>query len=263
MNSDLRPGRTGAIGRMPKAVITFMLGLLFLGSSASMLTGCDRGERVQLLLEATRKDASAEAMDQARNVVERRLGAAGASGVTVVRQGPNRLLATFGGAEDTGPIKALIGRSARLEFWLVDLGVPPEQIAGGEAPPGTRLLAFPSDAPDSRIAVRGRPIVNGTMIVDAQQAFDSAGQPAVNLRFDALGSRRFARATRENVGRPFAIALDDIVVSAPNINEPILGGEAMISGNFTVESAKELAIALRSGALPFDLVVVGERRLKR
>jgi preprotein translocase subunit SecD len=101
------------------------------------------------------------------------------------------------------------------------------------------------------------------MIVDAQPGLDPAGQSIVNLRFDEAGSRRFARTTRENVGRPFAIALDDVVVSAPNINEPILGGEAQIGGGFTVQSANELAIALRSGALPFDLVVVEERVLKR
>jgi preprotein translocase subunit SecD len=248
---------------MPKSVITFLLGLLFLGSSASLLTGCDRGDQVQLLLEAKRKDANDEAMDKARDVIERRLGALGASGVKVVRQGPNRLLATFGGARDTGPIKALIGRSAHLEFRLVDTTVTPGQLYGGRAPPGTRFLAFPGDAPNGRIAVRGRPIVTGSMILDAQPGFDAAGQPTVNLRFDEVGSRRFARATRENVGRPFAIALDDAVISAPNINEPILGGQAQISGSFTVESAKELAIVLRSGALPFDLAVIEERVLPR
>jgi preprotein translocase subunit SecD len=248
---------------MPKSVITFLLGLLFLGSSASLLTGCDRGDRVQLLLEAERKDAGDEAMDKARDVIERRLGALGASGATVVRQPPNRLLVTFRGAEDTGPIKALIGRSARLDFRLVDTSVAPGQLDAGRAPPGTRFLRFPSDAPNGRIAVRSRPIVDGSMIVDAQPGFDAAGQPIVNLRFDEVGRRRFARATSENVGRPLAIVLDDVVVSAPAINEPILGGEAQISGNFTAESAKELAIALRSGALPFDLVVVEERRLKR
>lgn len=244
---------------MTKSVLTFLLGLLFLGSS--LLTGCDRGDRVQLLLEATRKDASGEAMDKARDVVERRLGEAGASGATVVRQGPNRILATFRGARDIGPIKALIGRSARLEFRLVDLTVPLEQLRSGRAPPGTRILSFSDDGAAGRIAVRGRPIVTGSMIIDAQPGFDSAGQPIVNLRFDEAGSRRFARATSENVGRPIAIVLDDVVISAPAINEPILGGQAQINGGFTTESAKELALLLRSGALPFDLVVIEEREL--
>ncbi|HEU0099774.1 MAG TPA: hypothetical protein VFQ67_13500 [Allosphingosinicella sp.] len=248
---------------MPKLVATFRLGLLLLGGSASLLTGCDRGDRVQLLLEAKRKDASDEAMDKARAVVERRLEALGSSRATVVRQPGNRILVTLSAGEDTAPIKALIGRSARLDFRLVDPGVTAAQIAAGEAPPGTRFLRFPGGGADGRIAVRGRSIVNGSMIADAQQTFDSSGRPAVTLTFDALGSRRFARATRDNVGRPFAIALDDVVVSAPNINEPILGGQAVISGDFTVESASELAIALRSGALPLDLVVVAERRVER
>jgi preprotein translocase subunit SecD len=247
---------------MPKSVVTFLLGLLLLAGSAPLLTGCDRGDQVQLLLEAKRKEPSAEAMDKAREVIERRLGTAGMSGVTVVRHGPNRLLATFRGARDMGSIKVLIGRSARLEFRLVDLGVAPEELDAGQAPPGTRILPYASDGPGGRIAVRRRPVVDGSMIVDAQPGFDSDGQPTVNLRFDEAGSRRFAQATRENVGRPFAIVLDDLVLSAPNINEPILGGQAQINGGFTPESARDLAVLLRSGALPFDLVVVGERVVK-
>jgi preprotein translocase subunit SecD len=137
----------GSIGRkpaMPKSVTAFLLGLLFLGSSASLLTGCDRGDRVQLVLEAKRQGAGDEAMDKARDVVERRLGAVGASGVTVVRQGPNRLLATFAGARDTGPIKALIGRSARLEFRLVDLSVTREQMAAARLRPVPGSSPFPA-----------------------------------------------------------------------------------------------------------------------
>jgi preprotein translocase subunit SecD len=246
---------------MPRPVITFVLGLLYLGSSAWLLTGCDRGERAQFLLEAKRADASDAAMEKAREIVERRLGAAGSSGATVVRQHPNRLLVTLGRGEDAEQVKGLVGRSARLDFRLVDLSVTLDQLDSGRARPGTRILAFANDGTNGRIAVRGRPIVTGSMIVDAQPGFDGAGRPAVTLSFDAPGSRRFARATRENVGRPFAIVLDGVVISAPAIEEPILGGQAQISGNFTVESANQLAIALRSGALPVDLVVVEERVL--
>src|SRR5690606_16443645 len=97
-------------------------------------------------------------------------------------------------------------------------------------------------------------------LIDAQQAFEpQTGQPVVSIRFDAAGGRRFAKVTQENTGKPFAIILDDVVISAPNINEPILGGQAQISGNFTVASANDLAVQLRSGKLPVELKVVEER----
>lgn len=248
---------------MPKSVIPFMLGLLCLGSSAWLLTGCDRGDGAQLILEAKSADASDEAMARTRDIVERRIDALGSSGATVVRQPSNRLLVTLRRAEDAGQVKALVGRSGRLEFRLVDTSVTAGLLDSGEVPPGTRILAFPTDGPDGRIAVHRRTILTGSMIVDAQPTFEVSGKPSVTVRFDALGSRRFARATRENVGRPFAIVLDNVVISAPAINEPILGGQAQISGNFTVESANQLAIALRSGALPVDLVVIEERVLGR
>lgn len=247
---------------MPKSVIAFILALLSLGSFAALLAGCERGDRAQLLLEAKRADASDATMEKAREIVERRIEALGSSGATVVRRPPNRLLVTLRRAEDVEQVKALVGRSARLEFRLVDLSLAPSEIDSGKAPPGTRILDFAKDGPNpGRIAVRSRPIVTGRMIADAQPCFDPAGQPCVNVRFDDVGTRRFARATRENVGRPFAIVLDDEVISAPAVNEPILGGQAQISGGFTEESANQLAIALRSGALPVDLVVIEEREL--
>jgi preprotein translocase subunit SecD len=102
-------------------------------------------------------------------------------------------------------------------------------------------------------------MVSGDQLIDANQAFDQNNQPVVNIRFDGAGGRRFAKVTQENVNKPFAIILDDVVLSAPNINEPILGGQAQISGSFTVQSANDLAIQLRSGKLPVDLKVIEER----
>lgn len=248
---------------MATPVMTLMLGLLYLGGSSSLLTGCDRGDRVQLVLEAKAAGAGDQVMERTREVVERRIVALGSSGATVVRQHPNRLLVTLPHAGDAGQVRALVARSGRLEFRLVDLSATPEQIEAGASLPGTRILSFSNDRPNGRIAVRGRPIVTGSMIVDARPGFDGAGNPSVTVRFDAVGRRRFARATRENVGRPFAIIVDDEVISAPVINEPILGDEAQIGGGFTVESANQLAIALRSGALPVDLAVIEERVLPR
>jgi preprotein translocase subunit SecD len=101
--------------------------------------------------------------------------------------------------------------------------------------------------------------VSGDQLTDAKQSFDQDGQPVVSITFNQAGSRRFGRVTQENVNKPFAIILDERVLSAPNINEPILGGQAQISGNFTVESANQLAIALASGKLPVKLNVIEER----
>ena len=111
------------------------------------------------------------------------------------------------------------------------------------------------------IAVKRRVMVSGDQLVDARQAFDQDGQPVVSIKFNTAGARRFGRVTQENVGKPFAIILDDKVLSAPNINEPILGGQAQISGSYTVESANQLAIALASGKLPVKLNVMEERTI--
>ena len=110
-----------------------------------------------------------------------------------------------------------------------------------------------------QIAVQRRVMVSGEQLVDAKQTFDQNGQPVVSITFNSAGARRFGRVTQENVNKPFAIILDDKVLSAPNINEPILGGQAQISGSFTVESANQLAIALASGKLPVKLNVIEER----
>ncbi|HEX9806684.1 MAG TPA: protein translocase subunit SecD, partial [Alteraurantiacibacter sp.] len=116
-----------------------------------------------------------------------------------------------------------------------------------------------ADFAGSSIAVERLGGIRGDNLTNAQQSFDpQTNEPVVSITFDADGTRRFARLTSENVGRPFAMILDGKVLSAPNINEPILGGQAQISGSFTVDTANQLAISLRSGALPVDLTVVQE-----
>jgi preprotein translocase subunit SecD len=109
------------------------------------------------------------------------------------------------------------------------------------------------------LTVKRRVMVSGDQLTDATQSFDQDGRPDINIKFNTAGARRFARTTQENVGKPFAIILDDKVLSAPNINEPILGGNAQISGSFTVQSAHDLAVSLASGKLPVKLNVIEER----
>lgn len=196
------------------------------------------------------------AMNTAREVVYNRVDPDGTREVTVVRQGSDRILVQVPGLQDPEGLKALLGKTAKLDFKLVDLNVDPAQIAEGRAPPGSQVLPM---ADGGAIAVQRRTMVSGDQLIDANQSFDQNNQPVVSIRFDSAGGRRFAKVTQENVNKPFAIILDDVVLSAPNINEPILGGQAQISGSFTVETANDLAIQLRSGKLPVELTVVEER----
>ena len=206
--------------------------------------------------QAGLQEALESAMDTAREVVYNRVDPDGTREVTVVRQGSDRILVQVPGLDDPEGLKALLGRTARLEFKLVDLNADPAQVQAGRAPPGSQVLPM---AEGGRIAVNRRVMVNGDQLIDAQQSFDESGAPAVSIRFDSAGGRRFARVTQENVGKPFAIILDNVVLSAPNIRQPILGGLASIEGNYTVETATELAVALRSGKLPVELRVIEER----
>lgn len=199
------------------------------------------------------------AMDTAREVVYNRVDPDGTREVTVVRQGRTRILVQVPGLDDPEALKALLGRTAKLEFKLVDLNVQAEQLAAGRPPAGSQVLPYP-ESPEGRIAVQRRAMITGDQISDARQVYDQqSGEPVVSIQFDGEGGRRFARVTRENVNKPFAIILDNTVLSAPRINEPILGGSAQVSGSFSVESANALAVQLRSGRLPVELHVVEER----
>jgi preprotein translocase subunit SecD len=142
---------------------------------------------------------------------------------------------------------------------MVDTSVPADQAQQGNLPPDVELLMSAS-APKVPYVVKKQVLVSGGDLTDAQPGFDSrTGEPVVNFKFNSTGSRKFAQATTENVGQPFAIVLDNEVISAPVIREPITAGQGQISGNFTVQSANDLAILLRAGALPAPLTVIEER----
>lgn len=197
------------------------------------------------------------AMGDAREVVERRINALGTVEPTVVREGDNRIVVQVPGLNDPTALKKLLGTTARLEFRLVDTTADPADLAKGIAPAGSVIMPYAETG--TPIAVQRQVMIDGKMLVDAQQSYDpTTGAPGVTLQLDGVGSRRFAKVTQENSGKPFAIIVDGTVISAPNINEPILGGSAVINGGFTVQSANELAIALRSGRLDIDLKVVQE-----
>jgi preprotein translocase subunit SecD len=213
----------------------------------------------QIVVTPTRAGITAavdSAMAQAVEVIRKRIDELGTREPTIVRQGATRIVVQVPGLQDPEALKALLGKTAKLEFKLVDTGADPEEVAQGRAPPGSQIL--PSQE-GGQLVVKRRAIISGDQLVDSQVSTDQNGAPAVSFRFDSTGGRRFAQATTENVGKPFAIILDGTVISAPNINEPILGGSGIISGSYTVQTANELAILLRSGKLPVELKVVEER----
>jgi protein-export membrane protein SecD len=164
------------------------------------------------------------------------------------------------GIQDVERLKKLIGETGKLEFKLVDPAANADQVAQSKhVPPGDELR-FTTTTPPEPIVLKEQTLLTGQDLVDAQPGFDPrTGEPVVTFRFDANGAKRFGKVTQENVGLPFAILLDEKVITAPRINEPILGGTGQISGNFTVEKATDLSVLLRSGALPAKLTVIEER----
>ena len=206
--------------------------------------------------------AVTQAMDSATEVVRKRIDSLGTREPTIIRQGDTRIVVQVPGLQDPDQLKALLGQTARLEFKLVDQSAQPADVAQGIAPPGAQIFPFASgtDEEGQFIAVRRLGGIRGDNLVEASAGVDPEnGQDVVNIRFDQQGAQKFAQLTTENVDRPFAIILDGEVLSAPNINEPIRGGSAQISGSFNADTANQLAISLRSGALPVDLAVIEER----
>jgi preprotein translocase subunit SecD len=200
--------------------------------------------------------AMKDAMSAARDVVRRRIDPGGTKEVTVITEGGNRILVQVPGVEDPEALKKLIGQTARLEFKLVDLSANPQDAQQGRAPPGSQVLPM---VDGGFMAVKRRVMVSGDQLTDAKQGYDQDGRPSIDFTFNTAGARRFGRTTQENVGKPFAIILDDKILSAPTIQTPILGGNGQITGNFTVQSAHDLAVSLKSGQLPVKLNIIEER----
>ncbi len=211
---------------------------------------------------AGRDQAVANAMDTARDIIDRRVNEMGTREPTIIREGNDRIVVQVPGLEDPGALKELIGKTARLEFRMVDANADPAEAAAGRVPVGSEIVPYAegegSGAPFE--VLRRQVMISGEQLINAQQSYDpQTNQPVVSIRFDSAGSNTFANVTAQNVGKRFAMVLDGKVLSAPSINEPILGGSAQISGSFSVASANALAISLRSGALPVKMTVIEER----
>jgi len=209
---------------------------------------------------AGRNDATDRGMETATEVVRKRIDELGTREPTIVRQGSQRILVQVPGLQDPAGLKALLGKTAKLEFKLVDEAADPAQVAQGRAPVGSQIVPYPTNAAGApQIAVQRRAIITGDDLINASLDKDENGRPAVSIKFNGAGGRKFALVTQQNVGKPFAMILDGQVLSAPVIQTAILGGNAIINGNFNTDSANQLAIALRSGKLPFTLKVIEER----
>jgi preprotein translocase subunit SecD len=201
-----------------------------------------------------------QSVEQTIQIIEKRVNELGTVEPSIQRQGVDRVLVQVPGLQDPQRLKELLGKTAKLTFRMVDQSSSVEQALQGRAPPDSEVLYGPQKEGRPGYLIEKRVLVSGEDLTDAQPGFDQrTSEPIVTFRFNNNGARRFAQVTSENVGRPFAIVLDNEVISAPVIREPILGGSGQISGNFTVESANQLAVLLRAGALPAKLTVIEQR----
>ncbi|MES0860834.1 protein translocase subunit SecD [Ruegeria sp. SCPT10] len=209
------------------------------------------------LSEAEKLASDDRTVRQALEIVRRRIDEVGTREPTIQRQGSDRILIQVPGIGSAGELKDIIGTTAQLTFNpVINRGTDPDAVAGI----GQEVV--PSiDENGVFYIIESAPVVTGEELVDAQPSFDQNGRPAVSFRFNTSGARKFGDYTRDNIGAPFAIVLDDEVISAPVIQSHIPGGSGIITGNFTVEESTNLAILLRAGALPAELVFLEERTI--
>ena len=209
------------------------------------------------LTQAAITERIRQSVDQSIQIVERRVNELGTVEPTIQREGIDRILVQVPGLQDPTRLKEILGKTAKLTFRLVDMSMSPEQALQGQPPPDSEILKDRNGVP---YVIQKRVMVSGEELTDAQPGFDQrTSEPIVSFRFNSAGARRFAQVTQENVGRPFAIVLDNEVISAPVIREPILQGSGQISGSFTVQGANDLSVLLRAGALPAKLTIIEER----
>lgn len=222
----------------------------------------DGGVIEVVMTEPAIQDRKRAAVEQSIEIVRRRIDETGTREPTIQRQGEDRILIQLPGVKDPDRIKRLLGKTAKMVFRFVDTTTTVADANRGRVPPGSELLEQePRDGdtgPARQYVVRKRVMVSGESLVDAQPSFDQ-GRPVVSFRFDSVGAKKFGDATSKNVGRLFAIVLDGKVISAPEIQSPILGGSGIITGGFTVQTANDLAVLLRAGALPAPLKILEER----
>src|SRR5947207_1249945 len=204
-----------------------------------------------------------QAVEQSIEIIRRRIDETGTKEPTIQREGQDRILVQLPGIDNPERVKALLGRTAKLTFQLVDQSVTVEDARRGRLPPGDEILPSVDEGRGrgggaGSYVVRKRVMVGGDTLTDAQATFQN-NEPVVSFKFDSIGGKKFGDATRENVGKPFAIVLDNKVISAAVIGQPILGGNGLVPGRFTVEAASDFAVVVRAGALPAPISILEER----
>ncbi|MEJ6847195.1 protein translocase subunit SecD [Sinorhizobium fredii] len=231
------------------------VGTVGFGGSAAELEVTTNGDVIALAMtEAGLSDRMTKAVEQSLEIIRNRVDQVGVAEPLIQRIGSDRILVQLPGLQDPTRLRELLGSTAQMSFHMLDQTVDITQ----PAPRGVDILPGADDG--NKYPVESRIAISGERLEDAKVGFDQrTNQPVVDFAFDSLGARQFADITRENVGRPFAIVLDGKVLTAPVINEPILGGRGQINGNFTVEEATVLSALLRSGALPAPLTIIEER----
>ena len=228
------------------------------GKDVSVVTAPDQHIHLVVSDQAMAKEA-VDAVSQSIEIIRKRIDSLGTREPAIQRQGTTRIVVEAPGESDPERLKAVIGQTAKLTFQMVDDSVTPEDAAAGHLPPGSVLLPSDDNYDKDGVVVKRRAIVSGEMLLSASPAFDQNGRPDLNFRFNGQGARRFADASSQNIGKRFAIVVDNRVISAPVIQSAITGGSGEITGNFTVESANNLAVMLKSGALPAKLNVIEQR----
>ena len=209
------------------------------------------------LSEAEKLATDNRTMAQSLEIIRRRVDEAGTREPTILRQGTDRILIEVPGIGSAAELKELIGTTAKLTFNPVV-----RRTANKDEDPGPRNRLLPAmNDPGVFYIIEDAPVVSGDDLTDAQPAFDQNSRPSVNFRFNTTGARAFGDYTAQNIGAPFAIVLDDEVISAPTIQSHIPGGSGQITGSFTVEEANQLAVLLRAGALPAQMNFLEERTI--
>lgn len=230
------------------------------GRDVTVSTEADQRIRLRYVPEALRSQ-SAQAVTQTIEIIRRRIDALGTKEPNIMPQGANRIVVQAPGESDPERLKNIIGQTAKLTFHLLDESVPLAEAQAGRLPPGSMIVPSDEGRPgEPALVLKRRALVTGEMLTDAQPGFDQqTGAPEVSFRFNAQGARRFGDVTTQNVGKRFAIVLDNKVISSPTIQTPITGGSGRITGAYTPAEANDLAVLLRAGALPAPLKVEEQR----